>query len=83
MKGLRVFLNESYQELRYKVSWPTWQELFASTQLVLIAFVIISLIIFAMDFASSELLNLFYGQFLTNCSLAILCKFNCGLFYDS
>lgn len=63
MNKLRVFINEAYQELRFKVSWPTWPELQSSTQLVLVAFLIISVIIFFMDLASNELLDLFYGLF--------------------
>ena len=63
MNKLRSFFSESYQELRYKVSWPTWPELQGSTQLVLISFLILSVIIFAMDFTSSRLLDLYYGLF--------------------
>ncbi|HRF75934.1 MAG: preprotein translocase subunit SecE [Chitinophagales bacterium] len=63
MNKLRAFISEAYQELRFKVSWPTWPELQSSTQLVLVAFLIISVIIFIMDLASKELLDLFYGLF--------------------
>ncbi|HLP33759.1 MAG TPA: preprotein translocase subunit SecE [Bacteroidia bacterium] len=63
MNKLRVFISEAYQELRFKVSWPTWPELQSSTQLVLVAFLIISVIVFVMDLASKELLDLFYGLF--------------------
>lgn len=63
MNKIRAFISEAYQELRYKVSWPTWAELQSSTQLVLVAFLIISVVIFLMDLASKELLDLFYGLF--------------------
>jgi len=63
MNKIRAFFTEAYQELRFKVSWPTWQELQSSTQLVLVAFLIVSVVVFIMDFASKELLDLFYGQF--------------------
>jgi len=63
MNKIRAFIGEAYQELRFKVSWPTWPELQASTQLVLVAVLIISVIIFIMDLASNELLDLYYGLF--------------------
>jgi preprotein translocase subunit SecE len=63
MKQLRIFIEEAYQELRFKVSWPTWAELQASTGIVLITSAILSIIVFLMDLVSRELLDLFYGQF--------------------
>jgi preprotein translocase subunit SecE len=63
MNKITSFFSEAYQELRYKVSWPTWAELQSSTQLVLVAFLLISVVVFAMDLASKELLDLFYGRF--------------------
>ena len=54
---------EAYQELRYKVSWPTWQELQSSTSVVFVAVIILSALIFVMDFASSRILDLYYGLF--------------------
>jgi len=63
MNKLRAFISEAYQELRFKVSWPTWQELQSSTQLVLVAVLILSIVVFFMDFSSKELLDLFYGLF--------------------
>lgn len=63
MNKIRAFFSEAYQELRYKVSWPTWSELQSSTQLVLVAFLIIAVIVFFMDLGSKELLDLFYGLF--------------------
>lgn len=44
------FVKESYFELTTKVTWPTWKELQSSSILVLVTTVIISLIIFAMDY---------------------------------
>ncbi|MGB3525176.1 MAG: preprotein translocase subunit SecE [Flavobacteriales bacterium] len=43
-------MKESYNELVHKVSWPTWKELQNSSILVLISALIVSLIIFLMDF---------------------------------
>lgn len=50
MAALIEFVKESYVELMTKVTWPTWKELQSSSVLVLVTTVIISLIIFAMDY---------------------------------
>lgn len=50
MASFKAYLEDTYQELRYKVSWPTWKELQSSAIVVLVASVIIALIIFAMDY---------------------------------
>ncbi|HAE13964.1 MAG: preprotein translocase subunit SecE [Chitinophagales bacterium] len=63
MNRIKAFILEAYQELRYKVSWPTWSELQSSTSVVFIAIAILSVMVFVMDFASSRLLDLFYGLF--------------------
>ena len=44
-----------------KVTWPTWAMLQNSAVVVLVASLIIALVIFAMDKASSNLLELFYS----------------------
>jgi len=63
MNKIKSFVLEAYQELRYKVSWPTWQELQSSTSVVFVAIVLLSALIFVMDFASSRVLDLYYGLF--------------------
>ena len=50
MASLRTYFAESYNELMHKVSWPTWKELQGSAIIVLVAALIISLIVFVMDF---------------------------------
>ncbi|HEX7691150.1 MAG TPA: preprotein translocase subunit SecE [Sediminibacterium sp.] len=46
-----------------KVSWPTWGELQQSTMIVLVATIIITAMVWAMDFASNQLLKLIYSLF--------------------
>lgn len=46
---LKIYLQEAYDELVHKVTWPTWKELQSSSILVLIASIIIALLVFAMD----------------------------------
>ncbi len=57
MKKLKLLtdIEESYNELRYKTSWPTKEQLIKSSIIVLIASIIIALIIFVMD----QLVDLF------------------------
>jgi preprotein translocase subunit SecE len=52
MDKLRLYINEAYDELMHKVSWPTWPELQQSAVVVLIAAVIMALVVLGMDIAS-------------------------------
>jgi len=63
MANKRTYIKESYDELMNKVSWPSWSELQSSSIVVAIATVIIALIIYIMDSAFSNVMNLFYGFF--------------------
>tara|TARA_B110000495_G_C22567618_1_gene342037 strand:+ start:91 stop:345 length:255 start_codon:yes stop_codon:yes gene_type:complete len=45
-----AYIKDSFDELLNKVTWPTWEELQNSSVVVAIASLIISLIIFFMDF---------------------------------
>jgi len=44
------YLQEVYQELIFKVTWPTWSELQNSAIVVMIASLIIALAVFIMDY---------------------------------
>jgi len=50
MAGIKTYLEESYNELVNKVTWPTWSELQESTVLVFIAIAILTVLVFLMDF---------------------------------
>lgn len=63
MNKISLYFKESYRELLEKVTWPSWPQLQQSTVIVLVATVIITLIIWAMDFASSWLLKFIYSLF--------------------
>ena len=45
-----TYIKDAFDELLDKVTWPTWEELQNSAVVVAIASLIISLIIFFMDF---------------------------------
>ncbi len=63
MNKISVYFRESYKELLEKVTWPTWQQLQQSTVIVLVATIIITLMVGAMDFVSNQLLKLIYSLF--------------------
>jgi preprotein translocase subunit SecE len=63
MRRIRIYFEEVYKELIYKVTWPSWKELQSSAIIVMIATLIIGLIIFTMDFSFQKILNLLYKSF--------------------
>lgn len=56
------YIQEAYDELVHKVSWPSWEELQQTTGIVLVALVFITALIFGMDVASKNVLDLIYGS---------------------
>ncbi len=54
-------MEESYDELRYKTSWPTKTQLIKSACIVMLASVIIALIILVMDQVIKLIMDLIYG----------------------
>jgi len=57
---LKAYIQESYEELVNKVSWPTWPELQSSSIVVLVASLLIALAVFAMDSVFSRVMKLVY-----------------------
>ncbi|PLX00537.1 MAG: preprotein translocase subunit SecE [Marinilabiliales bacterium] len=58
------YIQESYEELVNKVSWPTWKELQNSSIVVSIASLIIALVVFLMDISFKNVLEVFYSLFM-------------------
>ena len=54
-------IKESYNELVYKVSWPTQKQLVNSAMLVLIASIIIAAFIWVVDWVFNRLMELIYS----------------------
>ncbi len=46
---VRAYLQESYNELMNKVTWPTWPELQSSAIIVMVTSLLIAIVIFFMD----------------------------------
>jgi len=60
---LKGYVQNSYNELIHKVSWPTWSELQRSAVIVMVASLIIALIVFVMDFSFENLMDFIYSMF--------------------
>lgn len=61
MSKFGSYIQESYDELVHKVTWPSWSELQQTTVIVLVALLITTLIIFGMDSISEHLMEFIYG----------------------
>lgn len=61
MANIKTYLQETYDELVNKVSWPTSNELMNSAVVVMVATFIIAFVVFLMDFSMSEIMNFIYG----------------------
>lgn len=54
------YVEESYEELKTKVSWPTWKELQSSAVIVSIASLIIAIVILLMDLSFEKIMEFIY-----------------------
>jgi preprotein translocase subunit SecE len=60
---LQAYIEDSYDELINKVSWPSWSELQSSAIVVSIASLIIAFVVYLMDISFQTLLQQFYTLF--------------------
>lgn len=63
MAKIKEYIEESYNELMHKVTWPTWKELQASSIVVGVASLIIALLVFVMDITFRNLMEFIYSLF--------------------
>lgn len=63
MNKISTYFKESYKELIEKVTWPTWSQLQQSTMIVLGATIIITAMIWVMDFGIGNILKVVYKFF--------------------
>jgi len=63
MNKISTYFRDSYQELVEKVTWPTWAQLQQSTIIVMVATLIITAMVWMMDFSSNQLLKMIYSLF--------------------
>lgn len=62
-KKMKDGIKLASEELLYKVTWPSWEELQSSAVVVLVASLIIALIVFLMDSAFQNAFEVFYSIF--------------------
>jgi len=60
MRKLINYLKESYVELTKKTTWPSWEKLQSSALLVMLATVILSVLLFVVDFLFQHLMTAIY-----------------------
>ena len=61
MKKVISYIKDSYNELVYKVSWPTRSELSSSAVVVMFASLIIAVLIGVVDFGFEAVRNFIYS----------------------
>jgi preprotein translocase subunit SecE len=62
MNKITTYFKDSYKELTEKVSWPTWTQLQQSTMIVLVATLVITGLVWLMDFAAGGALSFIYEK---------------------
>jgi len=60
MNKLSNYIQEAYDELLHKVTWPTWDDLQQTTIIVLVALALVTTVIFGMDLVSENVLTFVY-----------------------
>ena len=62
IRSTREFTGDVQEEMR-KVTWPDWPQLKNSTFVIVVFMVVLSLVIFVMDFATNAVLESVRGLF--------------------
>ena len=63
MNKLTAYIRDSYKELVQKVAWPGFDQLTQSTMIVLGATLMITAMVWIMDFAANNSLKFIYSLF--------------------
>ena len=63
MNKFTAYLKDSYKELMHKVTWPTWDQLQQSTMIVIGATLLITAMVWVMDFVASNAMKFIYSLF--------------------
>jgi preprotein translocase subunit SecE len=60
MNKISNYFSESYKELTEKVTWPNWVQLQQSTMIVLAATLLITALVWVMDFVTAFIMDKIY-----------------------
>lgn len=61
MSTIGNYIQEAYDELVHKVTWPSWDELQQTTIIVIVALLLVTIVIFGMDFVGEQVLTFIYN----------------------
>ncbi len=61
MSKVGTYIQEAYDELLHKVSWPTWEELQQTTVIVLVALALVTAVIAGMDIVTEFVMKFVYN----------------------
>jgi preprotein translocase subunit SecE len=61
MSKFGSYIQEAYDELVHKVTWPTWSELQQTTVIVLVALAVTTFIMLGMNVVSEKVITLLYN----------------------
>ncbi|MDR2836197.1 MAG: preprotein translocase subunit SecE [Bacteroidales bacterium] len=61
MIKIKTYFIDTYNELVHRVTWPKWSELQTSAIVVMVASLIFAIVVFVMDFALKNLMELIYS----------------------
>lgn len=50
MDKVKLYIQESYEEMLHRVTWPTWDELLQTGRIVFVSSIIYAFIVFLIDF---------------------------------
>jgi preprotein translocase subunit SecE len=62
MNNVQAYLREIYDEMLHKVTWPTWNTLQNSAVVVLLATFIFAAVVYVMDLAFGQTMDLIYTK---------------------
>ena len=60
---MNKYINDTIEEMKHNVSWPTYADLQKNTVLVLAGTLVFALVVGLMDYVYDAGLSLFYNQF--------------------
>jgi len=63
MDKLSKYFRDTVEEMRYKVTWPSFEELQKSAGLVLVGSLVFAIVVGLMDVTFESLLKAFYTSF--------------------
>ena len=61
MSKIGTYIQEAYDELLHKVSWPSWDELQQTTMIVLVALLLVTGVVYGMDLGIKAVLTFIYN----------------------